>query len=82
MGEEVDQTHRHDEQARSPNATRWGPGPFVNTATHAGVELDDGSFFVPVEFLDAIREEKEARGSLTVAQAASLCEKWAKAAER
>lgn len=45
-----------------------------------GVEvfLDDGSFRVPREYVEAIGEEYDERGHLTVAQAASLVEKWGK----
>lgn len=48
----------------------------MNSATHAQVNLDDGSLFVPAEYLDAIREEYNARGTLTVARAQVLIEKW------
>lgn len=50
----------------------------MNTATNVEIHLDDGSFFAPRQFLEAIGEEYDARGHLTVAEAASLCEKWSR----
>lgn len=42
------------------------------------VQLDDGSLLVPRRFVDAVCEEYDARcGSLSVAQAQVLVEKWA-----
>ncbi len=43
------------------------------------VHLDDGSLYVPRNFVEAVGEEYDARGgSLCVAQAQVLVEKWAK----
>ncbi len=50
----------------------------MNSGTHAQVQLDDGSLFVPTAYLDAIGEEYDARGALTVAEAQVLIEKWNK----
>lgn len=50
----------------------------MNNETHCQVRLDDGSLFVPTEYIEAIGEEYDARGTLTVTQAQALIEKWSK----
>ena len=42
------------------------------------VELDDGSLMVPAGMLEAIGEEVDASGGLTVARCQVLVEKWGK----
>lgn len=44
----------------------------------AMIVCEDGIFYAPYEFQQALVEEIESRGVLTVTQAAALCEKWAK----
>lgn len=50
----------------------------MNASTHVQVSLDDGDFYAPEAYVEALAEEREARGALTVAEAASLCEKWSR----
>jgi hypothetical protein len=40
------------------------------------VHLDDGSLFVPKEYVSAIGEEYDSRRGLTVSQAQICIEKW------
>lgn len=49
----------------------------MNSGTHSEFHLEDGSLFVPLEYVEAMKEECDARGGLlSVAQAQVLVEKW------
>jgi hypothetical protein len=50
----------------------------MTTPDLSPIQLDDGSLLVPRAMLEALGDEYDARGGLTVSRAQVLVEKWEK----